>query len=363
MNEPVDLGALHPSLVRLERPAGGPGAGLTRALGERFGIDPLLIRVVFILLTWLGGVGIVAYAWGALLTPRAGGQPPVLRVAPAFASWVPRTQWLVVTGSSIAVVAAFSPVLSLSAVPVLVATLLLFFLRRRGHLGTSTPAPVISISPTSPQENADLPVVDLYAPEEAVEFPAPPPGPEPGRRSWFGGAVVGGVGAVAAGLVLILRPTDDLLLSAAIVLATLGVTILGWGLLAGSRRLPITVLVAACLLAMMVGSLATARVTADPNRQDSADDLNYSFVARNTTVDLRHLPVDGAAQVQISATASHITLLLPTAPDSYDTSLWLSKVALPVGGTTTSSRNQPQSAGIHLVLRGSLSEIAVEYPQ
>ncbi|MDO5093273.1 MAG: hypothetical protein Q4D79_07600 [Propionibacteriaceae bacterium] len=361
MNELVDLGALHPSLARLERPVGGPGSGLNRALSERLGIDPLLIRVMFILLTWLGGVGIVVYAWGTLLTPRAGGQPPLLRLAPAFVHWAPRTQWTVVAGSSIVVVAAFSPVLSFSAVPVLVAVLLVLLLRRQGRLGTPNPAPTHPVSPTDPQEPAELPVVDLYAPEEPIEFPAPQP-PSPQRRSWWGGLVVMGVGAVTAGLVLIMRPTNDLLLAAAMVLAAIGLTILGWSLLARARGLPITVLIAACLLAMMTGALATARVTGNPSQDGAVDSLNYSFVASDTTIDLQHLPVDRSVQVQISATASHVTVLLPTAPNSYDTSLWLSEVILPTGGTI-SSRSQPESVGIHMILRGSLSEIEVEYPR
>ena len=96
MNELVDLGALHPQLAHLDRPADGFTPGFCRAIGSRFGIDPLLIRILFILASALSGVGVIAYAWGILLTPRAGRQALIHRLLPVFTSWSLRTQWTVI---------------------------------------------------------------------------------------------------------------------------------------------------------------------------------------------------------------------------------------------------------------------------
>ena len=112
MNELVDLGALHPRLAHLDRPSNGFTPGFCRAIGSRFGIDPLLIRVLFILTSALSGVGVIAYGWGILLTPRAGRQALIHRLLPVFTSWSLRTQWTVIVLSSTLVVAAVSQMLS-----------------------------------------------------------------------------------------------------------------------------------------------------------------------------------------------------------------------------------------------------------
>ncbi|MDR7302564.1 PspC domain-containing protein [Haloactinomyces albus] len=50
--------------------------GVSAALGNRYGIDPVLVRVAFVVGTFYGGAGIVLYLLGWLLLPREGtGRP------------------------------------------------------------------------------------------------------------------------------------------------------------------------------------------------------------------------------------------------------------------------------------------------
>lgn len=56
--------------VRL--PRRGPIAGVAAGIGHRYDVDPVLIRVAFVVSTIFGGAGIVLYLAGWLLLPRAG---------------------------------------------------------------------------------------------------------------------------------------------------------------------------------------------------------------------------------------------------------------------------------------------------
>jgi phage shock protein PspC (stress-responsive transcriptional regulator) len=58
--------------VRL--PRRGPIAGVAAGFGHRYGIDPVLVRVAFVVSTIFGGAGIVLYLAGWLLFPEPGGR-------------------------------------------------------------------------------------------------------------------------------------------------------------------------------------------------------------------------------------------------------------------------------------------------
>ena len=167
MNDLVDLGGLHPRLAHLDRPADSFSPGLCRSIGARFGIDPLLIRILFILTTLLSGIGAVAYVWGVLLTPRAGRQAPIHRLLPAFSSWTPRAQWITIALSCLLVVGWVAQMASMSPLLLVSVFALLVLFRRRGPRQHAEPQ---NSSTTPPGEqpfknSAQLPVVDLYAPD------------------------------------------------------------------------------------------------------------------------------------------------------------------------------------------------------
>jgi len=68
------------ALPRLERPRDGRMAlGVCAGVAKHFNLDPTLVRVVFAVVTFLGGVGVLAYVAGFLLIPEEGEEQPILR--------------------------------------------------------------------------------------------------------------------------------------------------------------------------------------------------------------------------------------------------------------------------------------------
>nr|WP_280507664.1 PspC domain-containing protein [Nocardia flavorosea] len=53
-------------------PRHGPIAGVAAGVGHRYGVDPVLVRVAFVVSTLFGGAGIVLYLFGWLMFPEAG---------------------------------------------------------------------------------------------------------------------------------------------------------------------------------------------------------------------------------------------------------------------------------------------------
>ncbi len=51
---------------------GGKLGGVSAAIGHRYGIDPVLVRVAFVVTTFYGGAGILLYLLGWLLLPKEG---------------------------------------------------------------------------------------------------------------------------------------------------------------------------------------------------------------------------------------------------------------------------------------------------
>lgn len=359
MNELVDLGALHPGLARLERPATSTTPGLSRSISTRFTIDPLLVRVAFLLLIPVGGVGVITYTWGVLLTPREGHDvPPIARLAPVFSTWAPRNQWFVVGGSSVLASTAISQFVPISPVPVLLLGLAVLFVKRRRQ---PTAVPPTGLTEHEPQ----LPVVDLYAPEpetRPVDEALPPD--SAGERapvSWFGA-----LGIVLLGATL-LHPASLLLgglfMGAAATLGVVGVATLAWALLIRSRRLPSAFLIGLLLAAGMFGTLATSRVSTQDLSSVSRDSTTiiHSYVAEKATLDLRHLSGDTVADIRIHVVASEIVVLLPEEPEDVQTIETLSKVSM---APMADSSSEPGTAsGLRLRIEATVSEVTVEYPQ
>jgi phage shock protein C len=57
---------------RLERPAERVIAGVCHGLGNYFDIDPVVVRIVFVILTAGGGAGVLAYLILWIVMPTAG---------------------------------------------------------------------------------------------------------------------------------------------------------------------------------------------------------------------------------------------------------------------------------------------------
>src|SRR4051794_20144536 len=59
-----------PRLVR--RSEGRMIAGVCKGIADHFGIDPMLVRIGFVVITFFGGAGVVAYGAAWLLLPEDG---------------------------------------------------------------------------------------------------------------------------------------------------------------------------------------------------------------------------------------------------------------------------------------------------
>lgn len=55
-------------------------AGVAGGLGRHLDVDPLLLRVAFVVLTFFGGAGLIVYAAGWLLVPEDDGSEPAVRL-------------------------------------------------------------------------------------------------------------------------------------------------------------------------------------------------------------------------------------------------------------------------------------------
>jgi phage shock protein PspC (stress-responsive transcriptional regulator) len=104
----------NPSEKRLERAREGRMlTGVAAGIGRYLGIDANLVRIGFVVLTFVGGGGILAYLAGTLLLPGEGGEAPIIKSL--------RLPWRsgagrVVIGVTLLVLAAASVLASIDAV-------------------------------------------------------------------------------------------------------------------------------------------------------------------------------------------------------------------------------------------------------
>jgi phage shock protein PspC (stress-responsive transcriptional regulator) len=104
----------NPSEKRLERAREGRMlTGVAAGIGRYLGIDANLVRIGFVVLTFVGGGGILAYLAGTLLLPGEGGEAPIVKSL--------RLPWRsgagrVVIGATLLVLAAASVLAGIDAV-------------------------------------------------------------------------------------------------------------------------------------------------------------------------------------------------------------------------------------------------------
>lgn len=78
-------------------------SGVSGGLGEYFGVDPVIFRVLFAVLSFFGGVGLLAYGVAWLLIPDPGTETPLLDKALHELRVRKVPPWLVVLGGAIVV--------------------------------------------------------------------------------------------------------------------------------------------------------------------------------------------------------------------------------------------------------------------
>jgi phage shock protein PspC (stress-responsive transcriptional regulator) len=263
-----DFWATRPRRPRRGRKLAGVAAGI----GNRYGIDPIVVRVAFVVATFYGGAGILLYLLGWLLLPEQNEQ-----TAP-FESMVHHGR-----GGSTST--AFTVVLCLALIPafwffvdheftgivglVIVLGALFLLHRTRGHINRPTVAPM---PPPDPTTRYEPPVTAPYATFPAGAYvppaepmPATPPAwdplgaapfawdlpeptpvtpespPEPRRRRSKVGVLTVGAALVTAGTLALSAPYVGGWVnpnhSVGLVLAVIGLGLVGGSFVRGGRGL------------------------------------------------------------------------------------------------------------------------------
>ncbi|WP_158600690.1 PspC domain-containing protein [Tessaracoccus antarcticus] len=379
MPELVHPSQLDPRLADLQRPLHtGFSGGLCRALAERWRVDPVIVRLVTVALSLAGGVGIALYAWGCLLTPRVGGQAPILRWLPVFGRWSRTSQAIVIAVSSLVLVLSVARQTGVAWGPVIVVGALAWAMARRRRISGDVsagppPSPAPTWSPVAPvapgpgesveqwrarlstHTGSPLPTVDLYAPEPTPDTALASPERAAHPTSWWGAIAVLLLTAAAATVPLILGMTPTLLWASVAAGGTAAVSLLVWALVARHRRMPGALLVVALTCAVGSGLLAVSdsqaasTIPLDPTAGGTA---SYSFVGQaDGQLDLTGLPSDTPATVTIDATASVVEVRLAAMPETVNVLTDTTHVEQPsYRGATTTSR-------LTLVIDGDFSVV------
>ncbi len=326
--DPPDPGARR---YRLERPVAGRWvAGVAQALASEWGVPVWLIRLGFVVLTPLGGLGLLFYAIGWLFIPREGDRDPLI------SGWIAqlrdRQAWL---GAGLVAVAAIIVLSSLELVADGLiwagALLVLGVLLYRGDLGNlesgRSPAPPLAERYAGELEGP-LPDADVGAlTEGAGDDLVPPPLTQPSRPprprsepSYLGrltlGAMLVTIGIMAAVDVSDLtHPSSRHYFAAAILVIGIGLLI---GTFFGRSR---GLIVFGLLLTPIVLVAALADIRFDGEFGDidviaaSPDDLeaSYHLAGGDIYLDLRRLELAGeTVTIDADVSAGQIEVLLPT---------------------------------------------------
>ncbi len=378
MPELVHPAQLDPRLADLTRPqTSGFTGGLCRALAERWQVDPIIVRLVFMALTFAGGVGIALYAWGWLLTPRVVGTPPILRWLPVFGTWPKNTQLIIIAVSSLVLVLTVARQTGVGWGPVIVVGALAWALarRRRNSAGSSdslhmgraaTSAPTSARSNTesveqwrarlSPHADFPLPAVDLYAPE-APRQSAARPVEKSRRNNWWAAAAILLFMGVAASVPIALGLTPAVLWAGVAASGTAAVLILLHSLIMRSQRLPLALLLLVLSGAVGVGLLAVnhSAVDAAPPYFAPGKDHTYKFFGEAPVeLDLTGLEIDEATVVFIDATASVVQVRVDEPPGSIEVES--NTIAME---TSYSNRSQSTS-DLTIIIDGEFSVVEIE---
>ncbi len=389
MTELIHPAQLDPRLADLTRQTStGFTGGLCRALAERWQVDPIIVRLVVVALSFAGGVGVALYAWGWLLTPRSGGTPPILRWLPAFGGWPKTTQAIIVAVTSLVLVLSVARQTGVAWGPVIVIGALAWAMARRrtngqgdappsAHSGYEPPLPQDRVpadraggehnpvgrapdetveqwrARLSPHADSPLPAVDLYAPEEPGHG-SMPVARTTRRSSWAAASLIVVVSVAAGAVPFAVGMSPTLLYGALATTGTAAVLILGWSVAARKRRLPQALLVLALAAGAGTGLLATTWA-AGPTQQAVAAsaDPHYTFVGEvPVEVDLTTM-TSQPDTVTIDATASVVRLQLAEIPRVIDV----------VGDAIRVETNYPRSnlpvGESRLVLDGDFSVVEV----
>ncbi|MBE9375068.1 PspC domain-containing protein [Saccharopolyspora sp. HNM0983] len=307
--------------------SGGKLAGVSAGIGNRYGIDPILVRVGFALLTFYGGSGLVLYLLGWLLLPKEvdRGDSPARESTPAPVAAV---LVLLLMPVMIFWVQSFAGLVGLLA-----GFGALYLLHRHyadrgsaalGSPGTGTAAPADTantwVYPGSTEQRHPPEWDPLGAAQFAWDLPEPPaqepePEPEPPARRWIGfGTLL--LAVAAAGLALLAGYGPAATCAAALAVVGAGMIT---GSFLGSGRGLIGVAIPLGAVALLLSALGPLHV--DPSaetrhiRPSSTAELepSYESAAGGVELDLTDLPADEGrqARTKVSSGAGDVVVRVP----------------------------------------------------
>jgi phage shock protein PspC (stress-responsive transcriptional regulator) len=328
---------------------GGVSAGIARWLG----IDPILVRVAFVVLTIMGGSGILLYLAGWLFIPEEG------RPESTCERFFRNNNALAITAAVVIAVVVVSPMLAWGLwdggigfggiVLLLLAIAGVFALTRRDSSpsGPASPAAVTSNAPTEPTTAASetapttvithpttpLPVMPPAAPPAPpiapppappqAQQPDPPQPPPPPREKSVLGRLTLGLALLVTGALVALDMADVIAVDAVTVIAS-ALTVVALGLLVGTfvgRSRGLIALGIVMALALIPLSAIpdgidwnTGKGVGDRTyRVQTAEDLEaeYALGAGELTLDLRNAELDGVHDVDVSLGAGELIVVLP----------------------------------------------------
>ncbi|SHI95489.1 phage shock protein C (PspC) family protein [Tessaracoccus bendigoensis DSM 12906] len=362
MARDLDRNWLTESLAPVRRRnASGLGSGLSRAIAAQLGVDVVIVRVAFVVLTFCAGLGVALYCWGTLLTIGPRGTRPIDSLIDSFRSWSTGGQLALIIATSIAVVATVGSVTSLPwGMALLAVGLLALLLRRnRGHSGAD-----VSTLPESADQDeliddwrrrmsfaagtndaapflpTDLPLLPQTRPP-AVAAPRP-------RSAWLMGTLfLGGASAVSVLCALVLGLTTPV--SVAIACIVLGVALTIFAAVSRTRRVPRPFL-AVCVVALVASGWLSSSAPLAEEPTDGAHVVRA--VATDTKIDLTGLAdVD---HIEVIAVAASVEIIVPGTPE---------------GGITTTQRFSHVESGltgdriwpgVRLTIDATASDVTIE---
>jgi len=305
------------------RPAGSPGdfwarrpvrprdggkiAGVATGVGRRYDVDPVLVRVVLVVLAFYGGSGIALYLLGWLLLPKEG-DPDSQRARP------PSAVALVVIGLLLLPVLLWTLRFP-GVVGVLVGIGALYLLHRHRGGPPAPPGPTESTSASAESAPHAESTRPSTAPDEGPEEDEPP------AQRWITLATLAAaaVAALLAGLAGAAVPV-----AVAVALAVLGAGLVLGSFLRGGR----TLLIFAVPLGLVALLLAAPGAGFPGMRHRSADsDISqhpvtaaqlrpdYRSSSGDMRLDLTDLPGSAPARTHVDTRTGQVRVLVPRNAD------------------------------------------------
>jgi phage shock protein PspC (stress-responsive transcriptional regulator) len=314
---------------RLERDTGSAVlGGVAAGLGRYLGLDPILVRLGFIVLALTGGVGVIAYIIAWVIVPADDGtQEPgreMQRAAESVPTWLQVVAVLLVALFVTGQLGGFPGSVAWAAV-LIGAGILLFrdsdVPSRTGAASQAAGVPPAPGGPEAPGAWADAP---RSAPYEVPAAPVPPAPPAPREpRSILGRLTVAAM-LVVTGIVALLDNVGAITLAPRQYVA-LALVVLGTGLIVGTfwgRGRALILLGLALLPVLLLAGFPTGTVRSGVGERVHAPatiaevQAGYELFAGEMVIDLSALrPVGDALTVNARHGLGELVIIVPPGVD------------------------------------------------